>query len=467
MPSFVSAILNFCYVAPDYANLLTAISIICVLIALWLLSNFNKAILCILFCLSLLPNLFYVAHLLIFKKALYDEGYYPLFQSPLNEMLNFISLRLTYTIPLILICILLFYFIFKIKTPEKIKDNKLKALIFTISFAPFTYTYLHFLNGNFHYYRGFSPEADFYCSTIDFKNELNRINQLSINDRLIKRKNINSAYPNIVIIIGESTSASHFNSFGYYRNTTPYLSKNKKLKILEAIAPHAHTIESLTKVLGFNNKVNLINKLNKAGYRSIWLSNQKPYGIFESVITAMSKSCDTSIFINNNIKSFNEGYDETLLPYLRTELNNKIKKVIFLHLMGTHEPYIKRYPAEFNYYKEVPKNNFAFNNPSKQNIINQYDNAIRYQDSVLNECFKLLETIENSATFYFSDHGDEVYDEIDIQGHAEAVRSKAMLNVPFVFYVNCPTDTIFINQLKQPRLEDFENILFKSLMIND
>jgi len=56
------------------------------------------------------------------------------------------------------------------------------------------------------------------------------------------------------------------------------------------------------------------------------------------------------------------------------------KKVIFLHMIGEHFYYEKRYPPEFDYFKDKP--NTKFNRDDVYKTINTYDNAIRYTDGV-------------------------------------------------------------------------------------
>ncbi|MEJ6791612.1 MAG: sulfatase-like hydrolase/transferase, partial [Lacinutrix sp.] len=95
-------------------------------------------------------------------------------------------------------------------------------------------------------------------------------------------------------------------------------------------------------------------------------------------------------------------------------------------------------------------------------IINEYDNAIRYNDFVVREIIeKVKSKNENSYVLYFSDHGDEVFDTIDFVGHNEYHGTKPMYEVPFVVW--------FSKKYKQtnPELFNIENIHQRPYLLED
>lgn len=99
--------------------------------------------------------------------------------------------------------------------------------------------------------------------------------------------------------------------------------------------------------------------------------------------------------------------------------------------MGTHHHYENRYPDAFNIFKDEPQTKFK----SRDNFekINHYDNAVSYNDYIVSEVIsKVNRTNLKSFVLYFSDHGEEVFDDIDMSGHNEDVYSKNMYDVPFV-----------------------------------
>ena len=244
-----------------------------------------------------------------------------------------------------------------------------------------------------------------------------------------------------VIIIGESTSKWHMQLYGYERETNPLLSeiKDDLLVFEDVITSNVHTILALDKILTLSDynepnkfkNASIIQLANNAGFETFWISNQKPVGIHESIPTIIGTAAKHTTFIATNNSSYNI-YDESLFPYFENALNKvSKKKIIFLHLIGAHSSYNRRYPKSYNVFSGF--NNTIFKHPKSKKLINEYDNAILYNDFVVR---KIIETVkaknDNSYVVYFSDHGDEVYDTFDFVGHNEYHGSRAMYEVPFI-----------------------------------
>jgi len=250
-----------------------------------------------------------------------------------------------------------------------------------------------------------------------------------------------------IIAIGESASKSHFQIYNYYRKTTPLLYdiKDELLVLNNVISPHAYTIGSLTKGLTLGNvenpegkyKGSIIQLLNQAGFKTYWVSNQRPIGISDTQVTKIAKGATKSVFINIKHTSENTPYDEVLLPELNKIISEKgDKKVVFLHMIGEHFHYEKRYPPEFDYFNVDPNTKFKRDDVYK--TINSYDNAIRYTDTILNEVIKITRKQNvNSFVLYFSDHGQEVYDDIDFFGQTiDQMVTKNMFEIPMILWMS-------------------------------
>lgn len=251
-----------------------------------------------------------------------------------------------------------------------------------------------------------------------------------------------------IIVVGESTNKLHFQLYGkYYRKTTPLLHKIKDeiLVLNDVISPHAYTIGSLSKGLTLGNTENpggkfqgsILQLLNQAGFKTYWVSNQRPIGISETQVTKIAKGAGTSSFLNMNHTSEHTPYDEVLIKELnRIVLEDGDKKVVFLHMIGAHFYYEKRYPLKFNIFKDVPKT--RFNRPEVYKTINAYDNVMRYTDSILSEVINVAKKQDaHSFMLYFSDHGQEVYDEIDFFGQTIDQRiTKNMYDIPMFLWMN-------------------------------
>ena len=248
-----------------------------------------------------------------------------------------------------------------------------------------------------------------------------------------------------VLVLGESTSRAHFGLYNYYRATTPRLISIKdELSVYNnVISAHPHSITSITKLLTLGNrehpekisKGSIIQLANSAGFETIWLSNQRPIGIYESLVTKIALSSSRSNFLTTVQGVHNNVLDGALLPELETVLANSSssKKLIIIHLMGTHVNYASRYPETFNTFTETPISNYKSDKISK--TINDYDNAVLYTDHVISKIIQQIKTLnKRSFVLYFSDHGEELFKDYNMAGHNEDISTKDMYDVPFILW---------------------------------
>ncbi len=238
----------------------------------------------------------------------------------------------------------------------------------------------------------------------------------------------------IVVLITESLRRDHLKYYGYPRNTSPFTQKYNRIVFSDLISPANQTVNSLRRVFSQayeNNdtlyfaKPSIITAFNEAGYHTAWYSTQSVGKNGESKNSVIAKESDTAIFRNNN------HLDHILLNDLKSALQNKSKKkLIFLHFFGVHYLYNHRFPSDFTMFSKKKNNDF------KQEQINQYDDAVRYNDYLQAEILKLLENQKGEKIFItFSDHGESLFDSApNIQGHGALQPAKAEFNVPFVLW---------------------------------
>jgi len=247
-----------------------------------------------------------------------------------------------------------------------------------------------------------------------------------------------------------------YNSFKDYKtfkiNKTNLLSskENKNIKInaitvnsikkdlavfSNAYSPHVHTLISLEKILTLSNCNNpnptknssIVQLANSAGYKTFWLSNQNPMGFHETFSSVISNAANVARFISVDSDYYGK-LDEALFPFIDESLNdNSSLKTIFIHLSGNHIKYKTRYSSIFNKYK-IAKN-------KKQRIINEYDNSVLYNDFIIHEIIKKVKQNNiNANVVYFSDHGDDVFDETDNYGHNEYHGTRPMYEIPLIIW---------------------------------
>ncbi|WP_141735845.1 phosphoethanolamine transferase [Oligoflexus tunisiensis] len=259
----------------------------------------------------------------------------------------------------------------------------------------------------------------------------------------------------VIVVIGESTTRRHMGIYGYERLTTPALESLQDQLIVfpDAISPIASTLQGVIGALcatGFHMESlecqgpTLIEIARAAGYQTTWISNQAPSGFGDNFIVELGRTADRTIFVNQDVSSAGEAdnsasLDEKVLgpldELLATSQADDTKHMIFVHLMGTHFIYEKRYPQEKALF--VNTDDLALDSgitdPKARAIINHYDNAVAYQDSVLGEMMDRLNASDREGLlFYFSDHGEEVYNTDNFAGHSEDRVTPAMREVPVI-----------------------------------
>lgn len=254
--------------------------------------------------------------------------------------------------------------------------------------------------------------------------------------------------PNVVFILGESTSRGHMSLYGYPLKTTPKLDKlaqNGELYVFrDVISPHAYTIGSLREVFTFHNYEaeqkwyeynNLFDIVSKAGYKTYWLSNQETSGQWANVALAYANRCDYKKFTGIR-QSYEQSYraDGELLPLLYEAMNNDNPKNFYLlHLMGCHGEYENRYTPDFAKFTADDEINGKFNTKEAKTQRANYDNAILYNDTIVTQIIEAFKE-KNAIIIYMPDHGEEVYDVKNFKGHSDDNPTKTMLEIPFVIY---------------------------------
>lgn len=248
-----------------------------------------------------------------------------------------------------------------------------------------------------------------------------------------------------VLIIGESTARSHMGLYGYKRQTTPNLNTISNLlwTYKNVISPNAHTIESVTKMLTLGNyespgdiwNGSLIQLANEAGFKTFWLSNQRPVGMHESLVTKIARSASEIKFITTMHGQHNRTLDQALLPKLDAILStpNDQPKFIIIHLAGTHMLYKNRYPKDRAFFTNPP--DILFKSQDNFNTVNHYDNAVLNTDFIVRNIIDKVDTLQTkSAVLFLSDHGEELFQDAEFAGHNEDVATKNMYDIPFFLW---------------------------------
>lgn len=256
--------------------------------------------------------------------------------------------------------------------------------------------------------------------------------------------------PWVIFILGESTSRRHMSLYGYDKTTNPNLQrrleKNEFVLFSDCISGGDLTMLSCERLFTFyDNRVEMLDKpwykyanifdiLRAAGCHTAWLSNQESSGIFGNVPRAYADRCDEKKFtVIRDTETFVYEYDEKILPLLDESLakNSSAKNFYVLHLLGTHADYRLRFPAEFEVFKADDE--FADEN-WKRAYQADYDNAVLYNDFVIDEIIKRFEN-KDALIIYISDHGEIVFDDNIHYGHGSG-KSSVVVEIPMIVWTS-------------------------------
>ena len=354
-----------------------------------------------------------------------------------NEASEFLSSLRTPTIFTISIQIAtyIFYFIYSIKRDKKIYSNKQKYILIGISIIFIIDFSLNGATQKIFPYRGIASLIK-YTNTKRIENKYLKIKNSTRFDAKRNDTTYNTKKETIVIVIGESLRRDHLQYYGYDKETTPLLNKEDLIVFTDVISPANQTINSLKRIftlaeyldeVAYWKYPSLIKAFKEVGFKTYWLTAQPPYGDHESEVSFIGKESDFFLPIQNT------KYDtEILKQYNKVLDNNILKKLILIHIKGNHYKYSERYPKNFNVFSKIKNKN------SKINIINEYDNSVRFNDYFLSEVLGYLKQVKGEKSFImFSDHGESLFDtSADNCYHGSAKPAKGEFIVPLILWLS-------------------------------
>jgi len=252
----------------------------------------------------------------------------------------------------------------------------------------------------------------------------------------------------VILVIGEATRADRLSLNGYQRETTPLLQKEDVISFTEMYSCGTSTAYSVPCMFSIfprdqyssskaESTENLLDVLNYAGVNILWRDNNT-----DSIKVASKAEYQDYRLPDVNPVCDEECRDVGMLVGLQEYIDKKKQGDIFivLHQMGNHGPaYYKRYPEAYERYTPVCRSNL-FDECTKEEISNAYDNAILYTDYFLSEVIQLLK--KNSGRFetamvYMSDHGESLGEHsVYLHGLPYAIAPDAQTHIGSVFWID-------------------------------
>ena len=234
--------------------------------------------------------------------------------------------------------------------------------------------------------------------------------------------------PDIVLIIGESYNRHHSSQYGYVMPTTPRQKKRERtgrlVKFTDVVAPWNLTsfvFKNLFSMHVVGQKGEwcdypLFPELfRKAGYHVTFLTNQflpkakeAVYdfsgGFFLNNPKLSAAQFDTR---NDKLHVFDEGL---LKDYDELKAQEGDHNLTIFHLIGQHVVYKQRSPKDRKRFKGDDYIDIKPNlNARERGILSDYDNAILYNDSIVDQIMQRFEQRE-AIVIYVPDHGEECYE---------------------------------------------------------
>jgi glucan phosphoethanolaminetransferase (alkaline phosphatase superfamily) len=207
----------------------------------------------------------------------------------------------------------------------------------------------------------------------------------------------------ILLILGESATKTRMQLYGYTRETTPNLnSRNDLLVYTDVLATGLNTQPNVKtlftgKLLSGRDKVDqdIFRLAKMAGYKVYYLDNNKYQN--KDPIYLISSQSDVYVSINRigeatALSDDKIQPDEVLtVPFENVLKKKDVRKLIVMHMAGSHPSQSKRYPEAFSKFPSY------------------YDNSILYSDYLINLWIEMLKKssgkVQSSVAIYVSDHG--------------------------------------------------------------
>lgn len=222
-----------------------------------------------------------------------------------------------------------------------------------------------------------------------------------------------------VVFVGETARAQNFGLNGYARPTTPELAKRDVVNFTDVSSCGTSTAVSVPCMLSnltrdgysYDNGIgqeNLTDVLAHADIDVLWWDNNtgdqgtagrvaqsRRMTAADDPAACAQGECTDAVFLN---------------PLKNTLPTLKRDTVLFIHMIGSHGPaYFMRYPPEAEVFTPACRT-AEFADCTMDEIVNAYDNSIRFTDQIIAQTIDLLAAQSDviPAVFFLSDHGESL-----------------------------------------------------------
>ena len=260
--------------------------------------------------------------------------------------------------------------------------------------------------------------------------------------------------PLVLMVVGETARADHIGLNGYARDTTPELARDGVVSLRNVWSCGTNTAASVPCMfsnLGREafgdrqaNTEGLADVLQRAGLAVLWLDNQA--GGCKGVCDRVPKVDYKALAVPGLCSDDGECLDEVMLKDLDARIAQLPPErrargvVVFMHQMGSHGPaYYKRSPATLKPFQPECTTN-ALQQCEQAQVLNAYDNTIRYTDHFLASAIDWLKGRQNlwaPALVYVSDHGESLGENnLYLHGLPYGIAPDTQKRVPWITWLS-------------------------------
>ena len=238
--------------------------------------------------------------------------------------------------------------------------------------------------------------------------------------------------PQIVLIIGESFNKYRSQLYGYDKPTTPRQLKRMQdstlIAFTDVVAPwnltsfvfkHVFSLHAIGDGGDWCDVPMFPEVFRKAGYHVTFITNQFLPKAGEAVYDFSGgfflnhPQLSEQLFDTRNSRLHR--YDEGVLQDYDALKEHDAHQLTIFHLMGQHVDYRGRFPVKTRRKftpADYPDKKLA---PKRLQINADYDNAVLYNDSIVDEIIRRFEH-QNAIVIYMPDHGEECFNSMDYFG---------------------------------------------------
>ncbi len=250
----------------------------------------------------------------------------------------------------------------------------------------------------------------------------------------------------VVLVVGETARAANWGLSGYARDTTPQLARLPVINFADVTSCGTNTETSLPCLFApvgrrdyderrIRSQQSLLQLLARAGVGVTWRDNQSGCkGVCDGLVSQAAADLVPAAQCPGG-----RCFDEALLgglPEMLRQLQGT--QLLVLHPIGNHGPaYFKRYPRGFTHFQPACEHD-DLRLCSREQVVNAYDNALRYTDHWLAQLVHALQAAQgrvDSALVFVSDHGESLGESnLWLHGLPYAIAPDVQKKVPMVMW---------------------------------